>query len=109
MVLRGQWLPSPLSPLRHTAISTLEQHNCGSMMTSSGINLSSSRAAKQRARNTGPFGLLGVSLLAADATGDSGIGTGSVIDGGQPNRVVGCSGGTRYHSVYSCGVEAITH
>ena len=37
-------------------------------MTSSGVNLSSSRAAKQRARarNTGPLGLLGVSLLAAD-------------------------------------------
>ena len=48
------------------AISTLEQHNGGSTMTSSGVNLSSSRAAKQRARNTGPFGLLGVSLLVAD-------------------------------------------
>jgi hypothetical protein len=48
------------------AISTLEQDNGGSTMTSSGVNLSSSRAAKQRARNTGPLGLLGVSLLAAD-------------------------------------------
>jgi hypothetical protein len=40
------------------AISTLEQDNGGSTMTSSGVNLSSSRAAKQRARNTGPLGLL---------------------------------------------------
>ena len=35
-------------------------------MTSSGVNLLRSRAAKLRARNTGPLGLLGVSLLAAD-------------------------------------------
>ena len=56
------------------AISTLEQENGGSMMTSDGINLSSSCASKQRARNTGPSGLLGASLLtaeiAAKATGD---------------------------------------
>jgi hypothetical protein len=38
-------------------ISTLEQDNGGLTMTSSGINLSSSRAAKQRARNTGPLGV----------------------------------------------------
>ena len=55
------------------AISMLEQDHGGSTMTSSGVNLSSSRAAKQRARNTGPLGLLGLSLLAADTTGDSGI------------------------------------
>ena len=36
------------------------------MMAYSGVNLSSLRAAKQRARNTGPLGLLGVSLMAAD-------------------------------------------
>ena len=59
------------------AISTLEQDNGGLTMTSSGVNLSSSSAAKQRARNTGPLGLHGVSLSAADTTGDSGIGTGS--------------------------------
>jgi hypothetical protein len=57
-----------------SAISTLEQENGGSMMTSDGINLSSSCASKQRARNTGPSGLLGASLLtaeiAAKATGD---------------------------------------
>jgi len=58
------------------AISTLDQDNGGSTMTSSGVNLSSLRAAKQRARNTGPLGLHGVSLLVADTTGDSGIGTG---------------------------------
>ena len=50
------------------AISTLDQDNGGSMMTSSGFNLSSSRAAKQRARNTGPLGLHGVSLMAAEDT-----------------------------------------
>ena len=50
------------------AISTLEQDNGGSTMTSSGVNLLSSRAAKQRARNTGPLGLLGVSLMAAEDT-----------------------------------------
>jgi hypothetical protein len=55
------------------AISMLEQDHGGSTMTSSGVNLSSSRAAKQRARNTGPLGLLGLSLLAADTTGGSGI------------------------------------
>jgi len=63
-------------------ISTLEQENVGSTMTSSGINLSSSSAAKQRARNTGPLGLLGMSLLVAEATGDSSIGTGKGIVGG---------------------------
>ena len=53
-------------------------------MTSIGINLSSSssRAAKQRARNTGPLGLLGVSQLVVKATGDSGSGIGSVGGGG---------------------------
>ena len=45
------------------AISTLEQDNGGSTMTSSGVNLSSSRAAKQRARNTGPLGLLVLGLI----------------------------------------------
>ena len=38
------------------AISTLEQDNGGSMMAYSGVNLSSLRAAKQRARNTGHWG-----------------------------------------------------
>ena len=38
-------------------ISTLEQDNGGSMMAYSGVNLSSLRAAKQRARNTGPLGV----------------------------------------------------
>jgi hypothetical protein len=51
------------------------------MMTLDGINLSSSHAAKQRARNTGPSGLLGVSMLtaeiAAEAMGDSGCSIGS--------------------------------
>jgi hypothetical protein len=51
------------------AISTLEQDNGGSTMTSS----------KQRARNTGPLGLLGVSLLAAEdtATTEGGAGRAS--------------------------------
>jgi hypothetical protein len=84
-------------------------------MTSSGVNLSSSRAAKQRARNTGPLGLLGVSLLAADTTGDSGIGTGSVCGGGRPSGsggrvavmhlVGGGSGGTSHHSVTPAGLK----
>ena len=39
------------------AISTLEQDIGDSTMTSSGVNLSSLHAAKQRARNTGPLGL----------------------------------------------------
>ena len=67
------------------AILTLEQNNCGSMMTSSGVNLSSLRAAKQRAKNTGPLVLLGVSQLADEATGDSGSGIGSIGGGGRPN------------------------
>jgi hypothetical protein len=58
------------------AISTLEQDNGGSTMTSSGVNLSSSRAAKQRARNTGPLGLLGVSLLADEDTATAAGGAG---------------------------------
>ncbi len=97
------------------AISTLEQDNGGSTMTSSSVNLSSSRAAKQRARNTGPLGLLGVSLLAADTTGDSGIGTGSVCGGGRHSgggdRVAvmhldaGGSGGTSHHSVTPAGLK----
>jgi len=62
------------------AISTLEQDNDGSTMTSSGINLSSSRAAKQRARNTGPLGLLGVSLLAAGHSDRGGQGRRGVGD-----------------------------
>jgi hypothetical protein len=89
------------------AISTLEQDNGGSTMTSSGVNLSSSRAAKQRARNTGPLGLLGVSLLAADTTGDSGIGTGECGEwpsgGGGHVAVIdlaaGDSEGNSHHSV----------
>ena len=68
------------------AISTLEQDNGGSTMTSSGVNLSSSRAAKQRARNTGPLGLHGVLLSAADTTGNSSIGTGSKCGGERPSR-----------------------
>ncbi len=77
-------------------------------MTSSGINLSSSHAAKQRARNTGPLGLLGVSLLAADTTG-------SVCGGGRPSGgggrvavmrlVAGGSGGTSHHSVTPAGLK----
>ena len=39
---------------------------------------------KQRARNAGPLGLLGVSLLATEATGDSGSGTGNVGDNVRP-------------------------
>jgi hypothetical protein len=84
-------------------------------MTSSGVNLSSSRAAKQRARNTGPLGLLGLSLLAADTTGDNGIGTGSECGGERPSGnggrvavidlVVGCSGGTSHHSVTPAGLK----
>jgi len=69
------------------AISTLEQENGGSTMTSSGVNLSSSRAAKQRARNTGPLGLLGVSLLAADtatAAGEAGRASATATSAGRP-------------------------
>ena len=58
------------------AISTLEQDNGGSTMTSSGVNLSSLRAAKQRARNTGPLGLFGVSLLADEDTATTAGGAG---------------------------------
>ena len=44
--------------------------------------------------------------MAADATGDSGIGTGSVSSGGgRPNLVAGGSGGTRYHSVSPAGLK----
>ena len=84
-------------------------------MTSSGINLSSSHAAKQRARNTGPLGLHGVSLSAADTTGDSGIGTGSECGGEWPRRggdrvavidlVAHGSGGTSHHSVTPAGLK----
>jgi hypothetical protein len=69
------------------AISTLEQDNGGSTMTSSGVNLSSSRAAKQRARNTCPLGLLGVSLLAADtatAAGEAGGASATATSAGRP-------------------------
>ena len=93
-----------------------EQDNGGSTMTSSGVNLSSSRAAKQRARNTGPLGLHRVSLLAADTTGDSGIGTGSECGGERPScgggRVAvidlvarGSGGGTSHHSVTPAGLK----
>ena len=72
------------------AISTLEQDNGGSTMTSSGVNLSSSRAAKQRARNTGPLGLLGVSLLAdedtATAAGGAGRASATAASAGRRHR-----------------------
>ena len=65
-------------------------------------------AAKQRARNTGPLGLHGVSLSAADTTGDRGIGKGSECGGEQPSHggghvavidlVARSSGGTSHHS-----------
>ena len=98
------------------AISTLEQDNGGLTMTSSGVNLSSSSAAKQRARNTGPLGLHGVTLLAADTTGDSGIGTGSECGGERPScgggRVAvidlvarGSGDGTSHHSVTPAGLK----
>jgi hypothetical protein len=97
------------------AISTLEQDNGGSTMTSSGVNLSSSRAAKQRARNTCPLGLHGVSLSAADTTEDSGIGTGSECGGERPSHgggpvaaidlVAHGSGGTSHHSVTPAGLK----
>jgi hypothetical protein len=98
------------------AISTLEQDNGGSTMTSSGVNLSSSRAAKQRTRNTGPLGLLGVSLLAADTTGDSGIGTGECGEwpsgGGGRVAVIdlaaGDSEGNSHHSVTPAGLKQST-
>ncbi len=82
-----------------SAISMVEQENSGSMMTSDGINLLSSHAAKQRARNTDSSGLLGASMLtaesAAEAMGDSGRGMGSVGGGGQVSiaaEAVGYSG-----------------
>jgi len=84
------------------AISTLEQDNGGPTMTSSGINLSSSRATKQRARNTGPLGLHRVSLSAADTTGDSGIGTGSECDGERPSRSGGRAAVTIRDSQLCC-------
>ena len=76
------------------AISTLEQDNGGSTMTSSGVNLSSSRAAKQRARNTGPLGLLGVSLLADEdtATAAGGAGRASATAASAGRRPRGGSG-----------------
>ena len=43
--------------------------------------------------------------MAADSTGDRGIGTGSVSGDGRPNRVAGGSGGTRYHSVTPAGLK----
>jgi hypothetical protein len=59
-------------------------------MTSSGVNLSSSRAAKQRARNTGPLGLLGVSLLAdedtATAAGGAGRASATAASAGRRHR-----------------------
>ena len=39
---------------------------------------------KQKARNADPLGLLGVSLLATEATGDSGSGTGNVCGNVRP-------------------------
>jgi hypothetical protein len=98
------------------AISTLEQDNGGSMMAYSGVNLSSLRAAKQRARNTGHLGLLGVSLLAADTTGDStSISTGSKCGGERLSGSGGLvavidlvlrgSGGTSHHSVTPVGLK----
>ena len=74
------------------------------------------RAAKQRARNTGPLGLHGVSLSAADTTGDSGIGTGSECGGERPSggggRVAvidlvarGSGDGTSHHSVPPAGLK----
>jgi hypothetical protein len=86
-------------------------------MTSSGVNLSSLRAAKQRAKNTGSLGLHRVSLLsAADTTGDSGIGPGSECGGepwpsrgGGPVAVIDLvahgSGGTSHHSVTPAGLK----
>ncbi len=82
------------------AISTLEQENGGSMMTSDGINLSSSHAAKQMAKNTGPCpGLLGASMLIAEIVAEATVYSDSSIisvggggqvssDGGQHAAVI---------------------
>jgi hypothetical protein len=79
-----------------SAISTSEEENGGLVMTSDGINLLSSRAAKQRARNTGPSGLLGASMLkaeiAAKAMGNSGRGIGSRGRGGRVGIVAEAAG-----------------
>ena len=70
---------------------------------------------KAETKNTGPLGLLELSLLAADTTGDSGIGTGSECGGERPSGggghvtvidlVVGGSGGTSHHSVTPAGLK----
>jgi len=85
-------------------------------MTSSGVKLSSLRAAKQRARNTGPLGLHRVSLSAADTTGDIGIGTRRKCGGERPSRgggpvavidlvACGSGGSTSHHSVTPAGLK----
>ncbi len=73
-----------------TAISMLKQEKGGSTMISDGANLSSSRKAKQRARNTGPNGL-NLDMLASYCTGLSGSCDNGVAHGG--NR--GGGGGER--------------
>ncbi len=70
----------------------LEQEKGGLTMISDGANLSSSRKAKQRARNTGP-NCLNLDMLASNCTGlsgscDNGIARGGNRGGGGGERTV---------------------